>query len=251
MVVLWVIVAVVLLCLFLVHIQRRRNNIFPPIQIVYFVYLQPNSWRKIVGGQMRDLQSSGLLQKSHRPHIVMVGSKQDISDAIKLITGIIGDYKLTIDHENHFEYLGIKTLYDEAQQQDPETLFLYFHSKGMVFQHDPNHERSLDEKTNFKQMVLGWRNIINIFHDNPKIEKVCYGASPQGWCWYNFFWVRGRFLRKCKPPKIDVKDRFEYEKYIGKMCGPTSYKDCYSVMLKEQRGLESNEVTTIIERDRS
>lgn len=100
-------------------------------------------------------------------------------------------------------------------------------------------------------MVLGWQNIIKIFHDNPKVEKVCYGASPQGWCWYNFFWVRGRFLRKCKPPKIDVQDRFEYEKYIGKMCGSTSYKDCYSVMLKEQRGLESNEVTTIIENDRN
>lgn len=225
----------------------------PNVKIVYFAHIRHGVWEKIVGGQMRDLKSSGLLRRSPRPHIVLTGNKPDIDKAEQLIKKIIGtDFDLTTSYANHYEYLGIKTMHEEAQKQSPDTIFLYFHSKGMVFQHLDDHSRTIDEQVVFEKMVMGWKKILAMLDDHPGIDKVCYGASSQGWCWYNFFWVRGRLLRRCKEPTIHDDDRFYFEQYIGTECFPTSYEDCINVMGEEkQKGLNMVEITNILVEDKN
>lgn len=199
------------------------------IKIIYFAYLKPDAWKNIVFSQMKHLLRTGILSDAEL-HIALSGSKEDIINAkrnIKLIfKNILSNIYFTYSYENTYEYPGIKLLYDEAIKY-PKKLFLYFHSKGMVF-HNNNNKRLPGEIILFKSIVENWKYIVNIFNTMPDVNKVCYGASYNGICWFNFFWIRGRCLNTCDVPIINLKNRYYYEDYMS-TCGLKSYKDCYNM----------------------
>jgi len=180
---------------------------------------------------MVDVLNSKILTKANLI-INLSGNDQDIKEAINKISKILNDYidNITFNYtyENLYEYTGINSLYEEANK-NPNNIYLYFHSKGMFF-HDNNGLNRLNEEKQLLNIILSkWKEVINIFNSQTHINKVCIGCSPEGFCWYNFFWVRGKYLLNCKKPIIS-NDRYYYEMYIGFENKNSSHNDCYNLI---------------------
>jgi len=214
----------------------KRSNIFETfkldkkIGVVYFAFLKEDRWRTIVLPQMHDLVNCKLAVNADI-NIVLSGPEEEISSAKTEITNILSPVNTNIhfdyNYENTYEYPGIKKLYEKASE-DPEKIYLYFHSKGMVF-HEGENKRNKLESYLFETLITNWEYIIDIFQKNPDKNKVTLGCSMQGFCWFNFFWVRGNYLKNnCSPPII-TDDRYYYESYISNNCENASYEDCYNI----------------------
>lgn len=210
------------------------------IYIVYFAYLRPERWKGIVIGQMNDLIDTNMLQLGAKLHIVLsedTGSdligicKDEILDLMKtkINDDIIYNIDFTLVNENTFEYPGIDILYQKANEH-PDKIFLYFHSKGMVFHSNDalNNERLPLETALLREVVAKWQKALDVFNNNANISKVCLIPSHSGHCWYNFYFIKGEYLLNCEKPEIS-NDRYVYETYAADKC-KVSEGDCYSLL---------------------
>lgn len=221
--------------------EGMDQDVIPPISIIYFAYLKKERWPHIVLPQMEGLLKNELLQNSVDLHICLSGEKEDILEAEEKIKVVLEPYlqKIHFHHtyENLFEYPGIKKLYDQAIQ-NPENIFLYFHSKGMVF-HECNSDRNFDELALFKSVIDAWKEAINKFK-NEEINKVTFGCSEDGVGYYNFFWIRGKYLQRCDSPEI-TENRYYYESYIGK-CLDKTHNECHSLVSNDSTHFSNSEI---------
>ena len=219
------------------------------IQIIYFASLRPIKWRYIVFPQMKDLYATKIMDSEDSGVVVdllvvLHSETQELLDeATRGILDIFSSSPTTTQvqfqyaKENLFEYHGIKALYDSSvasREHDPDKIFLYFHSRGMYY-HGDDTKRCQQEKTIFDVVVKPWTKVLEIFRTKPDVNKVCFGCSPSGYGWYNFFWVRGAYLRECSPPVV-TSDRFYYESYIADehKSYTSSPSDCYN-LVKENK----------------
>ncbi len=215
-----------------IDIQESR------ICIVYFAYINPDprkDWKSILNGQMDDLIRCGVLSHSSL-EIVISGTPELTQQAHGYLESILNSFifkNFTIVHENNFEYEGIKKLYDLSQVY-PNKIFLYFHSKGMVF-YEVGENRQWLEKMLTRITLTKWNDVMFIFEQYSDINKIaCYPASNEGHgcMWFNFFWVRGSYINTCNKPEISG-DRFYYEYWLGE-AGNRSLHDSYSLISKNR-----------------
>lgn len=61
-------------------------------------------------------------------------------------------------------------------------------------------------------LIKGYKTCIEYL--NQGYDKVSCYKSYTGFCWYNFLWVTGKFLKSIPEPLKDVKDRWYYEHYL-------------------------------------
>jgi hypothetical protein len=221
-----------------------KNIHIKNIQIIYYAFLKKEKWRNIVLPQMQDLVDCGVLSEADLL-IALSGEKELMQEAEMEIRRIIDtdlvNLRFTYTEENLYEYPGIKALYEESIVH-PEKIYLYFHSKGMFF-HDYENGRHHAEMVLFDTVVKPWKNALEIFNKRPEINKVCYGCSEQGFCWYNFYWVRGEYVARLDAPII-TEDRYYYESYIGEARKQgAGYKDCYNIISNSDKPyFQSHEV---------
>ena len=120
---------------------------------------------------------------------------------------------------NLFEYYGIKKLYD-LSQTEPNKIYLYFHSKGMFNYRGIGDERTKEEIILTKTIINPWSSVLNIFKNNLNINIMGMFPSTGGWIWFNFFWIRGSYIKnKCDDPKI-TDNRYYYESWIADINNP-------------------------------
>ena len=214
------------------------------LSIVYYIYINPDrNWKIIVEGQLNDLKISEIEYKQIYIHICCE-QKKLIDDCKKLIEDIIIPQSEVIYFEsyiNQFEYPGLKLLYDLSQKSD--SIFLYIHSKGMVFN---NHYaiRSIAEQPTLRGTLYYWKKAINILMFNVNINKVGLWPSDKGYIWLNFFYIRSSYL---KNPPIISDYRYYYEEYIGDANNKCKdYTDCYSLILNKIGCYDKHEVMKVI-----
>ena len=186
------------------------------IQIIYFTHLRKEKWKYIVIPQIQDLVDCGILLEANLV-VALSGDEELIREAEIKIRDIVKSQlsyvKFTYNHENLYEYPGITALYDNALLY-PEKIFIYFHSKGMWFGGDEPKRTILEKKLMENVITNNWKEIINIFNTRSDVSKVCFGSSNGGWCWFNFYWVRGKYIANCNKPEIRP-NRYYYEGYLG------------------------------------
>jgi hypothetical protein len=223
-----VIIFLLIMILILSNIENFIDITNKKLSVVYFAYLKPERWKYIVIPQMQDLVNCGLAKEADI-NIILSGDEEQIQFAKKEISNIILPVNKIINfskyNDNKFEYYGIKKLYDLANK-NPEKIYLYFHSKGMVY-HDIHQRLPLEEYLTDK-VVKNWKENIKIFEQNPEKNKISIGCSKENFCWFNFYWVRGYHLLKCDNPIIS-NDRYYYEGYIGDQC-KNDKDDCYNLI---------------------
>lgn len=194
------------------------------LSVVYYAYLKPDRWRAIVPGQMKDLVACGLADTAEI-HVVLCGDRAQCTEASALVASILGvprTASITLHHHNRHEYPGIKKMHDLARAQ-PDRMYAYFHSKGMYFYEGITGRLPLEKKL-FDDVIGEWKKVRSIFAHNAGINKICAVTSDKGYCFFNFFWVRGTYLKdKCAPP-ILTSDRYYYERYISEACSDSPYE---------------------------
>jgi hypothetical protein len=167
-----------------------------------------------------------------------------IEEGVSLIKDMLQLYKYGYDYitqtKNQFEYPGIKRLYDLSKEKSPDTLFLYMHSKGMVFH---NQEGRLDHEIILTRELLQWNAYCKIFDTYPNVNKAGGYAGPypgrpvmegyDGFIYYNFFWARGSYIKTLTEPNLprenEVDDRWYYEYWLGN----GTLDDCYSTSIQK------------------
>ena len=186
------------------------------LNIIYFVWINENkNYKKIIEGQIDDMITSGILKVSNL-YIECVCENTSLLTEInnifseKLIN--IKKYNLVIHHTNHYEYYGIKKLYDLACAQ-PNSYFLYFHTKGM-FNYNNINDRHIYELTLTKGTLCLFKEVLETFNKNQNIMKIglfpAINDNNEHFIWFNFYYARGSYLLTCEKPIIST-NRYYYE----------------------------------------
>lgn len=205
------------------------------INVVYYIFINPDrDWKIIVEGQLNDLKVSGIEYKQIYIHICCEQKKliEDCKKIIEININVI----YSESYINQFEYPGLKLLYD-LSQNNSDSIFLYIHSKGMVF-NNPKNEKNEFQRNDFERTTLRgtlyyWKNAKNILENVDFINKVGLWPSEKGFIWVNFFYIRSSYI---KIPPIITNDRWWYEEYIGNI-GNGNFLDCYSLIKNKVCGI--------------
>jgi hypothetical protein len=219
------------------------------INIIYFVWINPKkNYTKIIKGQLNDILNCGILNKA-KLHLEICCEYANLINYVKSIffETLIGvDFEFNIHTENHYEYYGIKKMYDLAIKE-PTKYYLYFHSKGM-FNYDNINERHKYEKTLTKGTLYQYEKVIDLFKKNNDIVKIGLFPSAHGeknFIWFNFFWARGTYLNTCEHPKIS-DNRFYYEIWSGS--GNNETGKVYNLHENNYKKYKLNEAGDILNR---
>ncbi len=209
---------------------RYKNIDESNVYIVYFIYINPDrNWKLILEGQMNDIKDTNILENNKLFIVISSNNENNINEAKNIVNTIFKGFnhniEFSIEPRNLFEYPGIKKVYDLAIK-NKDKLFIYFHSKGMVF-HENSKRNEIEEKLT-KNTFKNWHKTISIFKNNSNIHKIGLLPSDSGFIWYNFWWARGEYINKLEEPIIS-EDRYYYEVWLSKL-KKVKCNDSYSIM---------------------
>ncbi len=181
----------------------------------YHVALFP-PWREVAEAQCRRIRESGLLDKTSR---ILVGVIGDPHEDLSPLASWLGD-RAEIRHLGPlaaYEFPTLQWLYEEAQAGNEDLACWYLHTKAVSHMH----ARGINHRLGMEALIL----------DN---HRACldllatYDACGGDWqltgfdehrphfsgnCW----WANGRYLRRLPPPRaLPQADRYEAEFWIGK-----------------------------------
>lgn len=228
-------------CAHILFFVNMYAAVCPPlaIHVVYNAFIAPaQNWKIIVSGQLERLKEFGLPSCS-TTHVVLStvhsalknnASYSDLEtlllEARALIESILppknaktpGIFVSTV-HENSYEFPGLHLLWTLAQSM-PEndsqsTIFLYFHTKGMMF-HGFRTNRFPDEVELTDGTIGPWSEIAKHFMHNKTTTRIGMFPSGLGWVWMNFFWVRASYVKLLVEP-MRVQRRHYYEDWLSRL----------------------------------
>ena len=129
---------------------------------------------------------------------------------------------------NLHEYPALHLLWSLACKQ-PDHLYLYFHAKGMTHDEEvglSGFRRSAIEMALFREVVTPWRSVRSIFgHLGDRVQHAGIAPAALGWQWFNYFWVRGQYLRRLVEP-IATSRRHYFEDWLGRLSSAAPHAEC-------------------------
>ena len=196
------------------------------INIVYYIYINPDkNWQNILKGQLFDLEQTKILEKNKLFVVICCNDSNNINDAISIIQNILNQYihnvSISVEEKNNYEYPGIKKVYDLACQ-DKDAIYIYFHSKGMVY-HNSNDRLDIEIKLT-RNTLCNWENVLYVFETQKNINKAGLFPGHGGFIWFNFWWARGSYIAS-QPEPIVSESRYYYEDWLRN----NTWTDCYSI----------------------
>ena len=179
------------------------------IKIVYFACLIPNLWEPIIIEQLDSLKNLELYNKS-KIFMSVIANDVELNKLKELIKNKYSKIELkNIYKENVYEFPGIKTIYQIAEDEDNEVI-LYFHTKGIMSQQYEN------RKYLFENTIQNYEIYLTEFKKNEDLDIAGIFPNIDGFCYFNFFWVRSSYIRNyCQKPEIS-NNRFIWEVWTGK-----------------------------------
>jgi hypothetical protein len=123
---------------------------------------------------------------------------------------------LDADRRNRFEYPGFHALKTLAEASAPDDLLYYCHSKGIV-------ELSETKMGLFRlHTAIGLTADLAKLTSDPALTRAGLFPSRQGWCWYNFFWIKAGYMAGL--PVRESADRYAFESLIGDHADKQGYR---------------------------
>jgi hypothetical protein len=179
------------------------------IKIVYFANLIPNTWEPIITEQLDSLKKLELYNKASNIYMSVISNDRELIKLKELLNSKYKKIELkNIFKENYYEYPGIKTLYQIAQDDDDEVI-LYFHSKGITSNQHEN------RKYLFNHTIENYNLYLQEFKRNKELEVAGIFPNIDGFCYFNFFWTRSSYVRNyCSRPEVS-ENRYIWEVWIG------------------------------------
>lgn len=208
------------------EVSQKEMN----VKVVYFVFIHPQrNWIFLVQSQLNHLKSVGLLDEAelcisvstaHRTNELVdtsIDRLQQAADAIDNLLKGRAQYRISLTLGNFYEFPGISEVWHWARrianpQQARNTLFLYFHTKGMIFHGDETKRHDL---LYFNLVIEPWKKVKEHFMSDPHLNKAAFAISAHGWGWHNFWWARASYLQTLEHP-IRTPYRYYYEEWLGR-----------------------------------
>lgn len=205
------------------------------IRLVYYVYIRPEvKYLDIIRGQLLDIKYSQILAASHL-YLIISGPRLCVNKTMDLFhqmfhTEIESDH-ITIQetNENQYEYPGIMKIY-ELGQLYPDSLLIYMHTKGMSY--DIQSERHSLNIVLTRHTLWHWSQTVEIFNHYPQIKKIGLFPGETGVMFFNFFWIRGSYVKTCPYPTVST-DRYDYERWLEKSTEKIPH-DSYNLYTHDQ-----------------
>lgn len=215
------------------------------VRIVYFANTLVNRAHGVglIVRNLSDLISSGILQTIPNCHVHLVLTvhhqllvERRVMQSIP--TELRSKFTTHITLENAHEFPGIAQVHALGNDVEPVDAVLYFHSKNMT-RFDGKHEDAIGRKI-MEDLVLNWRYCLFVLHNFESIDKVVSTCSPEGWGWYNYWWVRGTYLRNMNAPDR-TSDRWYYESWLARAYrGPHDpILNCWSMSTSPKKGFHN------------
>lgn len=217
------------------------------IIVVYHIYCV-NDWEQTAKEQLNRLVQSGLYDESDKIYATLNaidGWGNFFEEESKIIDFFKNYEKIEYSiNKNHYEYAGIKKVWDCCQEHDAKVL--YFHAKGVsnkYRRHDKQEEIS-EQKVN---SIRSWREVLEYFLiDNWKIciEKLDeydnVGVTcDNGWFWGNFWWSQSKHIRNRVEPLCGV-GRWYFEAWLNEATNSRNYEH-YKFVYNPYRCIVSKE----------
>jgi hypothetical protein len=165
------------------------------IKIVYFAYLAPDKWEKIVVEQLDSLKKIDLYDIASNIYMSVISDDIEIEKLKILLKNNYSKIEIkNIYKENVYEYPGLKTIYQIAEDDD-DTYLLYFHSKGMT---SNQHET---RQYMFKYTIENYKEGIRELIKNKDLEDTRsqeYNTSLERHWLLEDAWYRTASIRWCR-----------------------------------------------------
>lgn len=184
--------------------NRQQYNMF----IVYFVncFMNPNYYDWVIQ-QLTLIKYVSAIDV----YVVATIAKEDEDEFTVKVSTLLPKVNISFYPENEHEYRGILKVWELGQlHSSTNDIILYFHSKGVT------RNNSYEENKNdaYNVILHDTKRVEEIFDIFPKVSKVGYCTSGEGFMWYNFWYARGSYVHTVQNP-IKTSDRYYYEVWLG------------------------------------
>ena len=184
------------------------------VDVVYFanLFVNRSHGHTLILYQISDFIETGLLDVATLHMVISCPRDYDYHSIVQQISDkTFHPIQFYINHDNCHEFPGIMKVYQLALRNNSRSHYiLYFHAKGITrFQG----EREPIEKALHSIVISPWKKVLNIFKYYPTIDKIGSTYSPQGWVWWNYWWVRASFVTRLESP-IKTTRRHYYEDWL-------------------------------------
>jgi hypothetical protein len=222
------------------------------IHIVYHTYICNEKSLNIISGQLYDIKMSGIMDVSKLDIMITYNWNTDnrlVTRGREIINSFKNEYASKINviekGENEYEYLGINRLYQLACE-NPECIFIYMHTKGASHKTTTEY-RSFENIFFTRTLLWNWGDKYNIFSNDPDINYMGMFPAMQHLVWFNFFWVRGTYIKKCEKPLEHPPTRYYYESWLS---SGRSATDKHGYCLYKGKEFSFDQKTTLNEHQR-
>lgn len=179
------------------------------INVVYFAYLLPGKWESIVKEQLSMLFLSPLYREASTIYMSVISDETQLALLVRLLSSEYPKIKLSnVSSENQYEYLGIKTVYDVAMEEENDSIILYFHSKGMTS------DTQRTRESLFTYTIDIYKKYVDAFEADKTLEIAGFLPAMCGFIYYNFFWVRSSYVKRHCVPPVPTDNRFYWEIWL-------------------------------------
>jgi hypothetical protein len=183
----------------------------PTTKIVYFAYLVPDKWRPIIEEQLTALVNCGLYDRADEIQMsIIFDNMVDYQELCYILDTSWPKVKIQyVTDKNSYEYLGILNVHTLAHESTPDTVILYFHSKGMT-SNLPKIRHSL-----FQYTIQNYQEYLDTFEQDRTLDIAGYLPHPDGFVYFNFFWIRSGYIQNWCPEPKESRNRFIWEVWFG------------------------------------
>ena len=209
------------------------------IKILYFINLRPNKWKPIVEEQLNSLKNLDLYNYADEIYVSLISDKKEIIDFTNLLKTNYSKIQIKdVYTENVFEFAGFKTLYEIA---DEDSIILYFHTKG-IFSGEKNNDNNKLRKLLFEHTIKNYDIYLKEFKKNENIDIGSMFPHMRGFAFYNFFWIRGSYIKKyCQTPVVS-SNRFLLEEWIGNPHSKKNIIETFSPIIGHDKIIEKGKL---------
>ena len=147
-------------------------------------------------------------------YIIATISESEENYFTKHVNELFPNEKIIIQctYNNEYEYQGILKVWEIGQEHYKKNdIILYFHSKGVTH----HSEYKYNKNDNYNIILKDYNKIKNIFTKYNYIDKIGYSCGGLGWIWYNFWYVRGSYIKYVEKP-IKTNRRHYYEDWLSR-----------------------------------
>lgn len=183
------------------------------VHIVFFAYLPANvHWQQFLTMYLTSLRKTGLTRVAASTHICL-----SAENALMFEQGLVvvtQTLPQAVVHRparwgNLNEYPGIQKVWQLANEHPGrKSIIVYFHGKGLT--HGPK-----PFWMGFDAVIRPWYHILDLLKRKESINKVGWASSRFGWVWWNYWYVRASYARRCVEPTESPR-RYYYEEWLGR-----------------------------------